>query len=174
MNKIISAFHLRGIWKKIVLFLINHIITGMSSRSFHIKRSLLNSCGNCIGEHTAIVSPINIKGKLITGSNCWINCGFTVHGNGTVIIGDSCDIGPDVCFLTGGHQIGNYQRRAGKGETYSIYVGNGCWIGARSTILGNTHISDSSVIAACACVIKDIPSKELWGGVPARYIRRLD
>ena len=48
------------------------------------------------------------------------------------------------------------------------------WIGGRSTIVGNTIIGDSCVIAACACVVHDVEANVLVGGVPAKVIRRLD
>lgn len=171
---VVKKMHLYGVWKIICMFFINHMFAGMGTTSRKIKRVLLNSCGNSIGKDTMIVSPIIIKGKLITGNNCWINCGFTVHGNGTVTLGNDCDIAPDVTFLTGGHQIGASCRRAGKGETYNIRVGNGVWIGSRATILGSTFLNDGCVVAACACVIKDVPPDVLVGGVPAKIIRSLD
>lgn len=34
-------------------------------------------------------------------------------------------------------------------------------------------IGDSAVIAAGAIVTQDIPSCEMWGGVPARCIKKL-
>ena len=46
--------------------------------------------------------------------------------------------------------------------------------GGRSTIIGNTKIGNSSVVAGCACVVKDVDANVLVGGVPARVIRRLD
>jgi maltose O-acetyltransferase len=174
MNSLIKVLHLRGLWKCFCLFATNHIFTGMGTFSSRIKRTLLNSCGNKIGNGTTIVSPIILKGSLVAGNECWINCGFTIHGNGTVYIGNNCDIGPDVIFLTGGHEIGDKERRAGEGETYTVRVGNGVWIGARSTILGNVHLSEGCVIAACACVTKDVPEDTIVGGVPAKLLRRIE
>ena len=79
-----------------------------------------------------------------------------INGNGNVTIGDNCDIAPEVTFQTGGHEIGDASRRAGKEIICSQRVGNGVWIGGRSTIVGNTTIGDSCVIAACACVVHDV------------------
>ncbi len=132
------------------------------------------SVGHRVGIGTTIVSPVYIIGNVDIGDYCWINRGFTIHGNGLVKIGNNCDIAPEVSFLTGGHKIGAAERRAGDGEVYTITVGNGCWIGSRATILGDTAIGDSSVVACCACIIRDVPSNVLVGGVPARIIRRLE
>lgn len=163
---------LKTIKRILVEFAVNHILAG--SKLFSLKRKLLRSIGYQIGENTKVVGPLHNTGKLRIGDNCWIGKNLTVHGNGTVEIGNNCDIAPDVTFLTGGHQVGNAERRAGPGETYHITVGNGVWIGARATVLLNTAIGDSSVIAACACVTKDIPCDTLAGGVPAKVIKELE
>jgi acetyltransferase-like isoleucine patch superfamily enzyme len=93
---------------------------------------------------------------------------------GQVTIGDNCDIAPDVTFLTGGHQMGDHSRRAGKGESYHITVGSGVWIGGRATLLLNTSIGDGSMIAACACVSKDVPADTLVAGVPAKVMKEFE
>ena len=163
---------LTSIKKRIVIYLINHILTG--TRFFSAKRNLLRSIGYEIGENTKIVGPIYNTGTLHIGANCWIGCNLTVHGNGTVTIGDNCDIAPDVTFLTGGHQMGDHNRRAGKGESYRITVGSGVWIGGRVTLLLNTSIGDGSMIAACACVCKDVPADTLAAGVPAKVMKEFN
>ena len=174
MIKIVKKLHLYGFYKKVCFFLINHIFIGTKPTSCAAKRSLMKAVGNAVGSGTTIVGPITVLGTVTIGENCWINRGFVVHGNGHVDIGDNCDIAPEVAFLTGGHAIGDHSRRAGSGEVYRITVGSGCWIGARSTLLGNVTVGDGSVIAACACVNRDVPKDVVIGGVPAKIIRRLD
>ena len=163
---LVSKMKLKTIKKRIVIYLVNHVLAG--TRFFPAKRNLLRSIGYEIGENTKIVGPIHNTGTLRIGANCWIGCNLTVHGNGTVTIGDNCDIAPDVTFLTGGHQMGDHSRRAGKGESYHIAVGSGVWIGGRVTLLLNTSIGDGSMIAACACVPKDVPADTMVAGVPAK------
>ena len=161
----------KSLKKRIVFRMVNHVLNG--TRFFAAKRKLLCSIGYEIGENTKIVGPIFCTGTLRIGANCWIGRNLTVHGNGSVIIGDNCDIAPDVTFFTGGHIVGTTERRAGVGESYKIAVGNGTWIGGRSTILGNTTIGDGCVVAACACVVGDVEKNVLTGGVPAKKIRDL-
>ena len=166
-----SFLHLKGIHSRINIFLVNKVYNG--TRHFEIKRRLLNKIGYQIGEGTKIVGPIICTGKLIIGENCWIGKNFLVNGNGTVTIGDNCDIAPEVTFQTGGHKIGDSTRRAGEGCVFSQSVGSGTWIGGRSTILNNSNIGRSCVVASCACVVKDVPDNSLVGGVPAKLIRSL-
>ena len=70
--------------------------------------------------------------------------------------------------------MGDHSRRAEKGESYHITVGNGVWIGARATLLLNTRIGDGSMIAACACVSKDVPTDTLVAGVPAKVMKEFE
>ena len=155
-----------------VMFCVNHILAG--TFAFPLKRKLLRSVGFEIGEGTRIAGPLFCTGTLKIGKDCWIGRDLRVEGNGSVEIGDRCDIAPSVMFLTGGHAIGDASRRAGKGEHYRICVGDGVWIGARATLARNITVGNSSVVAACAYVGKDVPRDSLVGGVPARVIRELD
>jgi len=133
----------------------------------------LNWAGYSIGKGTKIVGPIECFGHLKIGEDCWIGKNLKVNGNGNVIIGNRCDIAPEVTFQTGGHKIGDKSRRAGKGCIFTQIVKDGVWIGGRSTILNNTTIGEGCVIAGCACVTRDVEDNMLVGGVPARVIRRL-
>jgi len=154
-----------------VMYCVNHMLAG--THSFALKRRLLRSVGYEIGEGTKIVGPLFCTGELRIGKNCWIGRNLTINGNGTVEIGDNCDLAPEVMFLTGGHEIGGSERRAGKGEHYRIRVGNGTWIGGRTTVMRDVFIGSGCVLTACACVTKDIPDNTLAGGVPAKIIRGL-
>ena len=175
IEKIVKILHIKGIRRTINLWLVNHVFAGDSkSKYFEKKRTLLIAAGLKIGEGTKIVGPIYPHGQLIIGDNCWIGKNLIVNGNGTVTIEDNCDIGPEVTFQTGGHEIGNKERRAGKGEIFNQYVGKGTWIGGRATILNNTTIGQSCVIAGCACVTKNVADDSVVGGVPARVIKSLD
>lgn len=45
------------------------------------------------------------------------------------------------------------------------------WLGAHVVVLRGVRIGRGAVVAAGAVVTKDVPSMEIWGGVPARYLR---
>lgn len=162
----------RSIKRRRVLFLVNKVYAG--AKHFKRKRKLLISIGYEIGEGTKIVGPIECHAKIKIGKNCWIGKNLIVNGNGELEIGDNCDIAPEVTFLTGGHKIGDAERRAGEGVSYKIKIGNGVWIGGRSTVLNNTEVGNSCMIAACSCVNKNVEDNSLVGGVPARLIRKLN
>lgn len=160
-----------GIRNRVCWFLVNRVYAG--TKHFEKKRALLQKLGHVIGEGTKVVGPLFCTGRLVVGKDCWIGKNLTVNGNGMVVIGDRCDIAPEVTFQTGTHEIGSHNRRAGTGSNRDIRVGSGCWICVRSTILGGVRIGDGSVIAACACVNADVEADTVAGGVPAKTIRKL-
>lgn len=166
-----NIFHLNSIKKRICLYLVNKVFVG--TKKFEKKRKLLNSIGFKIGENTKIVGPIECTGILEIGENCWVGKNLKINGNGKVIIGDNCDIAPEVTFQTGGHKIGSMPRRAGEGEIYTQIIENGVWIGGRSTIIGNIVVGEGSVIGGCSCVVKNVEKNTLVCGVPAKVVREL-
>lgn len=158
--------------KVFTMFLVNHIFVG--TWFYNTKRKLLNGLGYQIGAGSKVVGPLFCTGQLFIGKDCWIGKNLRIHGNGMVTIGDNCDIAPEVVFITGGHEIGERNRRAGDGVSYTIRVGDGTWIGARSTFLKDVNVGEGCVIAACACVTRDVEDDALVGGVPAKMIKKLD
>ena len=160
-------------FREFILVIVNHILCG--TRFYGIKRLLLNCCcGVSIGKGTRVVS-INISNcSVVTiGRDCWIGKNFTIYGDGKVSIDDNCDIAPDVSFCTGSHEIGKYNRRAGKGKLLQINVGKGCWIGARAMLLGDICLGNGNVIGACCLVNKSFGENHVLVGVPARAIKNI-
>lgn len=51
-----------------------------------------------------------------------------------------------------------------------IEIKDDCFIGANSTIMPNVKIGPKAIVAAGSMVTKDVPSGEIWGGVPAKCI----
>ena len=171
---IVKLFHLRGLQRHMNMWLVNHIFVGTRPCWFKIKRNLLNQLPNFkIGENTKIIGPIVCSATLEIGDNCWIGRNFTVNGNGQVSIGDNCDVAPDVAINTGGHQVGDAERRAGEGIITNVLIGKGCWLCTRCTIVNEVKVGDGCVLLPCSCVTKDVSSNTMVGGVPAKIIKSL-
>jgi len=174
MNKLVKLLHLKGLQRRFTLYRVNHFLAGTKDGKFEKKRRLLNRLeGFEIGEGTRIVGPLETYGTLKTGKNCWIGKNLKINGNGVVVIGDNCDIAPEVTFQTGGHEIGSADHRAGKVLTFTQTIGSGTWIGGRTTIINNVRIGTGCVVAGCSCVVKDVPDNSLVAGVPAKRVRSL-
>ncbi len=80
----------------------------------------------------------------------------------------------DIMILTNAHdvnQFGEDRRRSSiKGE---VYIKEGAWLGTRCIILSGVTIGKHSVVAAGAVVACDVPDYEVWGCVPARFIKAI-
>lgn len=92
-------------------------------------------------------------------------------------IGNHTEISCDVSFIT--HDgttwvFRNQDRYKDIVRFGKIEIGVNCFIGARSTILPGVCIGDNSIIAAGALVNKSVPSGEIWGGVPAKFISKTE
>lgn len=156
----------------LVLFLVNHCFRG--THFFAVKRSLLNSLkGVEIGSKTKIVGPLFFFGELKIGANCWIGRNFNVEGNGTLSIKDNCDFGPNVTVYTGGHEIGNQTRRAGKGYSSTVLVESGCWICGSVILLPGVVVHAGSVVGGGSVVNKSVAPDTLVAGAPAAWKRDL-
>ena len=53
-----------------------------------------------------------------------------------------------------------------------VYIGHHCFLGAGVIISAPVTIGHDSIVAAGSVVTKDIPPHEVWGGVPAKFIRK--
>lgn len=155
----------------LVMFLVNHLFDG--AYLFELKRWLLNGIGYSLGEGTKVVGPIYCGAKLKTGKNCWFGKNLTIHGNGTVELGDNCDIAKNVTFLTGVHET-NSQDHTDEAQNCSVRVGAGSWIGPGATLGKNVVIGKGCMVLADSCVLKNMPDNTLVGGVPARIVRKMD
>ncbi|HII71449.1 TPA: acyltransferase [Candidatus Woesearchaeota archaeon] len=66
------------------------------------------------------------------------------------------------------HEFTQKKARLGK-----VVIGDNALIGCGTTIRSGVVIGENSVVAMHSLVNKDIPPNELWGGVPAKRIRKL-
>lgn len=62
-------------------------------------------------------------------------------------------------------------RYADDEKSVAVIIGNDVWIGAGAKILAGVKIGDGAIVAAGACVTKDVPPYAIVGGVPARVIK---
>lgn len=58
-------------------------------------------------------------------------------------------------------------------KTAPIKLDDYVFIGARSIICKGVTIGEKSIVAAGSVVVKNIPSGEIWGGNPAKFIAKI-
>ncbi len=77
------------------------------------------------------------------------------------------------CIILTHHLNANQWKKSN--ETWWRYegvtIGRNSFLGTRSIICNSVSIGENSIIGAGSVVTKDIPSNEIWGGNPARFIK---
>ncbi|MBC7490244.1 MAG: transferase [Glaciimonas sp.] len=146
------------------------------SRLFTLRRFLLRLGGVHVPKSVCFCGRgwIYGRGVVAIGVDTWLSPGVVIHSHveAPVVVGERCDIGPGVEFIPGSHIIGASSRRAGMGTANPISIGNGCWLGAKSIILGGVSIGDGCIVAAGAVVTDSVPPNTLVAGIPARFKRQ--
>ena len=129
------------------------------------------------GNYSAIIVGDNAKlhiGNSVGMSNTSIHCKQEITIGDYVNIGGGCMI-----FDTNFHSTDWRDRKdrkldITKRKCAPIHIGNYVFIGARSIICKGVTIGDHSIIAAGSVVVKDVPSDEVWGGNPAKFIKKIE
>jgi carbonic anhydrase/acetyltransferase-like protein (isoleucine patch superfamily) len=97
-------------------------------------------------------------GPIKIGKNTSIQENVTIH----IEKGTSVKIGSN-CI------IGHHAMIHGPAE-----IGDGCLIGIGSNVLHNTKLNNGAMLASGAVITnKEIPSRQLWAGVPAKFLKKL-
>lgn len=169
----------------------NHVIYDSSIEINGRLKCCSNSKeGISIGSYTKINSGKNVNpiggdtrtflfakenGKIIIGKQVGIS-NSTLIASTKIIIEDNVMIGGDCrIYDTDFHSIKYSERMENKGtKSAPILIKKGAFIGTSSIILKGVTIGEKSVIAAGSVVTSNIPDNELWGGVPARFIKKVD
>ena len=102
----------------------------------------------------------------------------SLYASERIHIGERVKIGGSVkIYDTDFHSI-DYKDRQERNDpgikSCAVFIGDDCFIGAHSIILKGVKIGDRSVIGAGSVVTSSIPADEIWGGAPARLIRKLE
>jgi len=118
------------------------------------------------------------EGGLVLGDGVTISTGSNIRAAGGIIrIGDLAGIGQQCTLVASNHKIepGVPRFHTPWDETrYGIEIGVNVWVGAGCVILPGVRIGDNAVIAAGSVVTGEVPAGQLWGGVPARYIKTIE
>lgn len=97
----------------------------------------------------------------------FINENVQVTVGGEVEIGTDFTCGRDVVIRSfDGHRI----MKKGYKISEPIMIGNHVWIGQGATILKGVNVADGAIIASKAVVTKNVPSKTVVAGCPAKVI----
>ena len=152
------------------------------------KNISLNINGNFTYGKKFVVNDEGIdvftKSKIIVYSNASLCIGdFSGITSTSIICTSSISIGRHVnigagCLIMDSnfHSLdwqvrGNRSCDGSDAKRSPIKIGDYAFIGARCIICKGVTIGEKSIIAAGSIVVSDIPSCEIWGGNPARFIK---
>lgn len=114
-------------------------------------------------------------GGIILGENSYISDRSTIQASKgyTVSVGVGCHIASNVRIFTDSVQAdSDFSIKPVPIKSGNVCISDFCWIGANVFINPGILIGSNSVVGANAVVTKNIPAGEIWGGVPARCIRK--
>ena len=107
------------------------------------------------------------KAHVSIGNNSYIGDRTEIHAGNRISIGNNTLIAWDCLIMDR-----DYHKLNSEVEQYApVTIGNNVWIGCKSIILKGITIGDGAVVAAGSVVTRDVPSKALVGGNPARIIK---
>jgi acetyltransferase-like isoleucine patch superfamily enzyme len=139
-----------------------------------VRTEIINSANVRIGADCLLQDAIYIRagteGRITIGDRAALNSFCRLFGHGSIEIGEDTQIGPGSLITTTEH---DYDRELTT-HFKRVVIGKGVWIGANVTIFPGVEISDGAVIGAGSVVMKNIPSRCVALGVPARVVRLLD
>lgn len=174
------AFFLFGLSLILVVFLMR-ILMGLRSKEGEIPipslglwtwyhyDGLLLFTGNVFGPFLRGMSLFNVYLRLMgakVGRNVILNS-HKIYDHDLLSIGDNTIVGGDVTIIA---HVAEHRRLIRRRVT----IGRNVTIGLGTTIFPGAQIGDNVIIAAHSLVLKGqiIPSDSVWGGAPARELRR--
>jgi acetyltransferase-like isoleucine patch superfamily enzyme len=117
---------------------------------------------------------VHAGADLRIGDGVSFSPGCTVCVHERLEIGEGSTFGEGVSIHDEDHLRGPFDvplSRRGF-ATAPIAIGRNVWIGAKATVLKGVTIGDEAVIGAGAVVTRDVPTRAVAVGVPARVIGR--
>lgn len=112
-------------------------------------------------------SKISIDDFTMIGERSYL------RGGGKFFIGKYCQIANNVIIVTTNHLLDSelYYKNI---ENKDVIIGNNVWIGSGAKLMPGVSVGDNSIIGAGSVVTKDVEANVLVGGVPAKFIKKLN
>lgn len=177
VNRVYSCFlrmKMKECGKKVVFHFHARTLTGLKYVSV--------GTGTAFGKGVIITAWDSYRGRTYSPSiEIGMNCHFGDNNHITscngIRIGDNLLTGRNVTITDNSH--GSFQSSqldvspserclVSKGK---VTVGKNVWLGSNVCIMPGVSIGDGVVVAANSVVTKDVPSKTMVGGVPARVLK---
>ena len=125
-----------------------------------------------IGENVNVQPPlqVNLGNQVKIGNNVAIMYNVLMMSAGGITIEDGAMIAANCSLISNNHDPKERQIITCK----PVVIGKNVWVGANSIILPGVTIGENAIVAAGSVVTKDVPANTLVGGVPAKFIKKLE
>lgn len=159
------------------------IINGLPRFEIKGKLSIGQDCkinsgnrSNPIGSGYTTNIIVKKNASLLIGDNVGIS-NSTIFASHNIIIEADVKIGGGCRIWDTDHHSFIFHERNAVPETKPlgerIVIGQGAWLAADVTVLKGVRIGSGAVIACGSVVTRDVPDFQVWGGVPAKFIKDL-
>lgn len=153
----------------------------LTQRLNSIDRSDFEAIGKIVKEMLgksdgAVINPpfyCDYGTHIEVGKNFFANYNCTILDVAKVVIGDNCQMAPNVAIYTAGHPVYPDTRNTAYEYGVEVTIGDNVWIGGNTVICPGVHIGSNAVIGAGSVVTKDIPDWVIAAGNPCRVIRKI-
>ena len=133
------------------------------------------------GKHCYFSEGAAIVGDVEMGDDCTVWFNAVVRGDVHFVkVGDRTNIQDNSCIHTLNGKasciLGNDVTIGHSVTLHGCVVKDGALVGMGATVLDNAVVGKGAIVAAGALVLSNtqIGDGELWGGVPAKFIKKVD
>lgn len=136
-----------------------------------LRCSLLRLFGARIGRGVVIRQGVMVKypWHLHVGDHTWIGENVWIDCLTTVRVGSNACLSQGAYLCTGNHDWTDQHFGL---RVEPITVGDGAWVGARSTLLPGVTLLEGAVAAAGSVVTRSVPAWQIVSGNPAIFLRQ--
>lgn len=169
-------FNVYNVFPKIVRFMLNAIFNfgkvGFLLRYFDLKTNT-----SSVGENVYIAKYVVIKNShnLIIGSNNSLHEFCYIDAAGGIEIGENVSIAHNCSLVSFEHTWEDVSIPIKYNPTRfsPIVIGNDVWLGCGVRVLAGSIIEDRVIVAAGAVVKGRLESGYIYGGIPAKKLRKI-
>ena len=111
------------------------------------------------------------EGGEIIISDTFIGPGSVITASRSIYIDKFCEIAEMVVIRDQNHNYGAGELRFSGSTAAPVKINRNVWLGSKVSVFKGVEIGENSVIAGSGVVTSNVPSNEVWGGIPARKIK---
>jgi acetyltransferase-like isoleucine patch superfamily enzyme len=127
------------------------------------------------GAYAVCCSNISLGKRVIVRPGCML-FSDPRPGGAHIIIEDDVMLGSAVHIYVHNHRFDDPSVPIidqGHYPSKSVFLKEGCWVGAGAIILPGVTVGENSIVGAGSIVVRSVPPRVLVAGNPARFIREI-